>query len=77
MARLVTFNAKRDPMFRDEQGNGWVPLATYDERCDEIKWLREALERFVAWDGSEQRSPEYLSENLIPAARATLDLVKS
>jgi ubiquinone biosynthesis protein UbiJ len=33
---------------QDEQGNGWVPLATYHERCDEIADLKKRLGRLEA-----------------------------
>lgn len=43
VAREITFDAQRDPMFQDEHGNGWVPLATYEERMDEIAELKKRL----------------------------------
>ena len=35
VAREITFDAQRDPMFQDEDGRGWVPLARFHEVYDE------------------------------------------
>lgn len=43
VAREITFDAKREPMFWDEQGNGWAPLARFHE-------LWDALERIASCD---------------------------
>lgn len=37
VARMVTFNAARDPMFQDQDGNGWVPIARFFEVVDALK----------------------------------------
>lgn len=46
--------------------------ASAEEILAELDRLTTALERIVAWDESELRNPEYLTNNIIPAARAAL-----
>lgn len=46
VARQITFDAKREPMFQDEGGNGWVPIARFHE-------LYDALVRIADLDTTE------------------------
>jgi hypothetical protein len=41
MTWTVTFDAKREPMFMDEQGGGWVPVARFNELEDALRTLRQ------------------------------------
>jgi hypothetical protein len=37
VAHEITFDAQREPMFQDDQGNGWVPLARFQELDDALR----------------------------------------
>lgn len=51
VAHEITFDAQREPMFQDDQGNGWVPLMRYLE-------LEDALRRIVHWPFDVGHTPE-------------------
>lgn len=56
MKWTVTFDAKREPMFMDEQGGGWVPIARFNELEDALKACRELFVE-LRGDWSDNRGP--------------------
>lgn len=60
VARQVTFDAKREPMFEDERGTGWVPLARFNEEADA---LAAALARQQELEGAVNNAMYVLNPN--------------